>query len=276
MKVKKATRGSQTSFSALATSFVMTAWQYSSGSPASRSIWIRSQQEIGVSSAGLTITGQPVAMAGMAWCTMRLSGWLNALTATTTPTGSCLVIAMRPMEAALRFMGISFPAWVRSVSMMTLIPSIALATSTLESSSGLPPSVAALSARSSALASIILHRFLRISTRLGIDSQRSRSWNSSYAAWREASMAAPSEEGMLAMCAPSNGADTETSPSLDWAPFTVSRGSFMLSRGADVRYAATRRQLVRPGAARRSTRDIDMAKKNRHSERDQKQNWTQK
>ena len=58
-------------------------------------------QDSGVRLAGLTITGQPAAIAGPTWCTIRLSGWLKALTATTTPIGSRCVKA-HPARARRR------------------------------------------------------------------------------------------------------------------------------------------------------------------------------
>ena len=45
-----------------------------SGKPASRKICTKRRQESGVSAAGFTITGQPVATAGPTWCTIRFNG----------------------------------------------------------------------------------------------------------------------------------------------------------------------------------------------------------
>ena len=69
-----------------------------------------------MSSDGFTTKGQPAASAGATWCTIRFSGWLKALTATTTPMGSCCVNATRPADAALMSIGIARPASVRSRS----------------------------------------------------------------------------------------------------------------------------------------------------------------
>ena len=42
------------------------------------------------------MTRQPVAIARAIWCTIRLSGWLKAEIAATTPIGSSVVKAHRP------------------------------------------------------------------------------------------------------------------------------------------------------------------------------------
>ena len=47
------------------------------------------------------MTGHPAAIAGATWCTIRFSGWLKALSATTTPIGSRCVKAIRPAEAGV-------------------------------------------------------------------------------------------------------------------------------------------------------------------------------
>ena len=105
MKLKNPTRRSVTKGSASSRRVVTSACPHGAGSPASRKISKKAKQESGVSSAGLTMNGHPAANAGQTWWTIRLSGWLKALTATTTPTGSVWVNATRPCEAALRFMG---------------------------------------------------------------------------------------------------------------------------------------------------------------------------
>jgi hypothetical protein len=81
-----------------------------------------------------------VAIAGATWCTIRLSGWLKAEIATTTPIGSLVVKAHRPVLAAVSPIGISRPAKLRSSSAAFLTPSIARLASTPASTSGLPPS----------------------------------------------------------------------------------------------------------------------------------------
>ena len=63
----------------------------------------------GVSSAGLIIIGQPAAIVGHTWCTIKFSGWLNALIANTGPIGNFLVNAILLDEALFRFIGISVP-----------------------------------------------------------------------------------------------------------------------------------------------------------------------
>ena len=154
MKLKKPTRGSVTSCWLSSRLSMTSGWHHSCGSPASCRMVAKRRQDSGVSVAGLTMTGQPAAMAGATWCTIRLSGWLKALTATTTPIGSRWVKASRPAEAALRFMGTTWPASERRSSAQCSTPSIARATSTRESTSGLPPSRAASRARSSACCSM--------------------------------------------------------------------------------------------------------------------------
>ena len=79
------------------------------------------------------MTGQPLATAGPTWCTMRFSGWLKALTATTTPRGSRRVNATRPMVAGVVPTGITSPEFARSASMHRRTPSMARITSTFES-----------------------------------------------------------------------------------------------------------------------------------------------
>ena len=127
-----------------------------------------------MSVAGLTMTGQPAAMAGPTWCTIRLSGWLKALTATTTPIGSCCVKANLPAEALLSPIGTTWPASERSSSAQCSTPSMARATSTRESTSGLPPSCAAPRARSSACSSMSRRSCAGSSTRAAGGSQASR------------------------------------------------------------------------------------------------------
>ena len=85
----------------------------------------RAKQQSGVAVAGFTMTGQPVAMAGATWCTMRLSGWLKAEIAATTPIGSFTVQARRPTLAGVRPIGISTPAWLRKSSAALRMPSMA-------------------------------------------------------------------------------------------------------------------------------------------------------
>ena len=108
----------------------------------------------GVFSAGLMIAGQPAATAGPTWWTIRFSGWLKAEKPSTTPIGYLRVKARWRAEAAFRFIGISRPASVRSTSTQLCMPSMARATSTRESTSGLPPSRAASTASSSLRAAI--------------------------------------------------------------------------------------------------------------------------
>jgi hypothetical protein len=96
---------------------------------------------------------------------MRFTGWLNALTAATTPIGSCSVNAMRPADGGLMFIGITCPASVRSISAHEVTPSIARRISPRESMRGLPPSRAAASARASACDAMIAASRRRISMR---------------------------------------------------------------------------------------------------------------
>ncbi len=85
------------------------AWHQPSGSPACRTRSTKRRQQSGVVPAGFTMTGQPTAMAGTTWCTIRLSGWLKALMATTTPIGSHVVNAERPADAGEWPIGTSSP-----------------------------------------------------------------------------------------------------------------------------------------------------------------------
>ena len=98
MKLKKPTRASVTSCWLSSRLSITSAWHHAGGRPASCRSSVKRRQDSGVSVAGLTMTGQPAAMAGPTWCTIRLSGWLKALTATTTPIGSCWVKANLPAK----------------------------------------------------------------------------------------------------------------------------------------------------------------------------------
>ena len=64
-----------------------TACAQPSGSPASFKISTNLIADIGVWVAGLIITGQPTAIAGITWWIAKLKGWLNAEIAATTPIG---------------------------------------------------------------------------------------------------------------------------------------------------------------------------------------------
>ena len=130
-----------------------------------------------MSAAGFTTTGQPAATAGATWCTIRFNGWLKALTATTTPIGSRCVKATRFADAALTFIGITWPACERGSSAQFLTPSMARATSTRASISGLPPSRAMSSASSSERFSMIAAALCSTSIRFAAGSQASRSRN---------------------------------------------------------------------------------------------------
>ena len=174
-------------------------------------------QDSGVTSAGLTMQGQPTATAGATWWTIRFSGWLKALTATTTPMGSCVVMARRFMEDAFSPMGISEPCWVRSVSMHSFTPSMARATSTRLSGRGLPPSRAASIARCSNRSPMIPAAFSRMPMRLSTVSQPSRSRNRRLAVSSAVSTAVRSATATVAISAPSHGAQTMVSRS-DFAP----------------------------------------------------------
>ena len=48
----------------------------------------------------LMMTGHPAATAVPTWCTMRVSGWLNALTAATTPIGCLMTTSLRSPAVA--------------------------------------------------------------------------------------------------------------------------------------------------------------------------------
>ena len=85
--------------------------------------------------------------------------------ATTGPIGSFVVKASLLLPAGVRSIGISTPAlWAISAAQVST-PSIALATSTLASISGFPPSAAMSIASSSLRPTIISTAFLRIAMR---------------------------------------------------------------------------------------------------------------
>jgi hypothetical protein len=67
MKLRNAIRGSVAS--APASSFVSgrKVWHHASGNPASCTMATKSTHESGVAIAGLTMTGQPTAIAGTTW-----------------------------------------------------------------------------------------------------------------------------------------------------------------------------------------------------------------
>ena len=139
MKLRKPTRGSAASSPARSLLSRASAWHQASGRPASCNIATKRKQESGVASAGLTMTGHPAAIAGATWCTIRFSGWLKALSATTTPIGSRCVKAIRPAEAGLTFIGTTSPPSLRRSSQQLRTPSMARATSTREFDERLAP-----------------------------------------------------------------------------------------------------------------------------------------
>ena len=215
MKLRKPTRGSAASSPARSLLSRASAWHQASGRPASCSIATKRKQESGVASAGLTMTGHPAAIAGATWCTIRFSGWLKALSATTTPIGSRCVKAMRPAEAALTFIGTTSPLSLRRSSQQLRTPSMARATSMRESTSGLPPSRAARTARPSASRSMRLATPLRTSIRRSGGSHPLRSRKRLYATSRARSTASRPASGTEPTGAPSKGDRTASSISAD-------------------------------------------------------------
>ena len=90
---------------------------------------------------------------------------MNAETATTGPIGSFVVKASLLLPAGVRSMGISTPAlWAISDAQVST-PSMALATSTLASISGFPPSAAISIASSSLRPTMISAAFFRMAIR---------------------------------------------------------------------------------------------------------------
>ena len=148
MKDRKRTRSSVISGSAASVSHT-SAWHQPSGRPASFRISTKRRHDSGVVRAGLTMTGVPTATAGTVWCTIRFSGWLNALIAETTPIGSRCVNASRFADDAVCPIGICSPVIRGMCSMASLTPLMARRTSTVESTWGLPPSLVASRASSS-------------------------------------------------------------------------------------------------------------------------------
>ncbi len=131
--------------------------------------------------AGLTITGQPAAIAVTVWCIIKFRGWLKALIAATTPIGSLVVNAILFSDAFVNPIGICSPLSRDICSAASFTPLIARNISTFESWYGFPPSEAASFVSSSILEFIIEIVLSNIAIRSWGCNQFDWSWNKLYA-----------------------------------------------------------------------------------------------
>ena len=104
---------------------------------------------------------------------IRFNGWLKADTATTMPSGSRVLKANLDSDALVKPIGTFWPTWCNNSLMHRAIPSIALATSTLASTRGLPPSLAIRKASSAERLAMMPAVFFRTSILLWAGSQDS-------------------------------------------------------------------------------------------------------